>query len=202
MNPQTPPIKTRFANYDQQTYPEYVEYINPKERSMLSLEEQKDILTKKDQILKAVNTISEQLPTHQAAGVVANLFQESRMDPTAIQKGGSRGVGYAQYSTGSDRLRELQQQARKQGMSPRDSDFQLRHITNEIINKDSDIIKNAWLNKKNQQKFLQSENPAEAAGIMSSKFLRPGGNKSTKLSKAYKRGQIADFINKIYNLNK
>lgn len=70
-----------------------------------------------------------------------------------------------------------------------------------MLNSDPDSVSNSWLGRKNQQEFINTKNPVDAANSISQKFLRPGGNPSVKLSKAYKRGEIANFIYNMYNQN-
>lgn len=205
MQPVKPPSQYEQAyDYDQQSYPDNFQnnYVEQKPRSMLSLEEQNDLLKRKNDIINAINIASERLPAHQAAGLVANLWQESKLDPNALQKGGSKGIGLAQYSSNSPRAKAYLNELNRQRIQGKDKfDFSVRYITNEALNQNPDTISNAWLGRKNQDLFINAKSPSEAAGHLSLKFLRPGGSDSIKTSKAYKRGEIADFIYNMYNSN-
>ena len=163
-----------------------------------------DINKKRDIVINMINqAINEGLDEDKAKGLIANLYHESKLDPKAIQGRGSNGVGLAQYSKGSKRHKDLIRAARDAGVSPNDTTFQIKYIVNEALNKDNNVVKNAWLGPKNQEEFINiKNNPVQAAGVISQKFLRPGGSDDIKLAKQYQRQNTADYIDYIYNQSK
>ena len=173
-------------------------------RGLANTEIINDINKKKDIVITMINqAIDEGLDEDKAKGLIANLYHESKLDPKALQRQGSYGVGLAQYSKGSKRHRDLIRAAREAGMSPNDTTFQIKHIVKEALNQNQDVVKNAWLGPKNQQEFISiKNNPIKAAAVISRKFLRPGGSEDVKTAKQYQRQNTADYIDYIYNQSK
>lgn len=66
------------------------------------------------------------------AGIMGNLYQESKLDPTMAQGGGGPGRGLAQWEKGSDRYNNLLAFAAKRGTSWQDLNTQLEFIWHEL----------------------------------------------------------------------
>lgn len=132
------------------------------------------------------------IPDHIIAGLAGALYQESKLDSSTRQQGGL-GYGLPQYTIGSQRYKNLIRSAKQQGKSPDDFDFQLNHLADEILSKDTSTISDSWLGKKNQEAFLNSKTADEAQQIFTNKFLRPG--KPDMQRRSYFTGYINHLIN-------
>ena len=65
-------------------------------RGLANTEIINDINKKKDIVITMINqAIDEGLDEDKAKGLVANLYHESKLDPKALQRQGSYGVGLA-----------------------------------------------------------------------------------------------------------
>ena len=78
------------------------------------------------------------------AGIMGNIYQESKFDPTASEKGGtgrddSGGYGLIQWTGG--RRQKLFDAAKEQGKDVNDIDFQLNYLWNEVFS-DGSYYKN------------------------------------------------------------
>lgn len=97
--------------------------------------------------------LSKGLSKHAAAGIMGNLYMESRLNPSAIGDGGTSG-GIAQWH--ANRFRQLKLFAKKRNKDWKDLDTQLdflwyelnstyRNVYEKIRNaKDSDSVVNIW----------------------------------------------------------
>lgn len=111
---------------------------------------------------------------HQAAGIVGNLFQESSMNPNAVNpKSGAYGM--AQYL--GPRKKQLIQFAKANGASPSDPRTQLDFMVSELNGSES----------RARDHLLATKTPEEAAQAFRIHYERPGkaeANDPRRINKA------------------
>lgn len=122
---------------------------------------------------------------HQAAGIVGNLFQESSLNPNAVNpKSGAYGM--AQYL--GPRKKQLIQFAQANGASPSDPRTQLDFMVSELNGPES----------RARDRLLEAKTPEEAAQIFRVHYERPGkaeANDSRRTAKA--RGLFDTMMQKV-----
>lgn len=106
------------------------------------------------------------LPDHVARGIIANLRDESNLNPAISEQNplvrGSRGgYGLAQWT--GPRRRQLEAYAEDRGVSPADADVQLDFLMEELNTTESAAYR----------RLLRTDNAAEAAQVFLNHFERP-----------------------------
>lgn len=121
---------------------------------------------------------------HQAAGIVGNLFQESNLNPNAVNpKSGAYGM--AQYL--GPRKKQLIQFAQANKLSPSDPKTQLDFMVSELNGPES----------RARDRLLQTKTPEEAAQVFRVHYERPGkaeANDPRRINKA--RGVFDTMMSK------
>lgn len=122
---------------------------------------------------------------HQAAGIVGNLFQESNLNPSAVNpKSGAYGM--AQYL--GPRKKQLIQFAKENGASPSDPRTQLGFMVSELNGPES----------RARDRLLEAKTPEEAAQAFRIHYERPGkaeANDPRRIQKA--RGVFDTMMQKV-----
>jgi len=135
--------------------------------------------------MKSLESIKTKLPKYsqaflkagyskeQTAGILGNLFQESKLNPDTMQYKG-KGYGIGQWTKGDSRYKDLQQLSKQLNLPMNNEDLQLQFLVKEVNGtEDKDQI-NAWGGHGRRAQFLQSKNPEDSAKLFSKLFLRPG----------------------------
>lgn len=120
------------------------------------------------------------LPEHVAQGVVANLKDESGLNPgineaNPLVKGSRGGFGLAQWT--GPRRREIEAYAKERGANVADPNVQLDFLVHELGTSE----------KKAGDKLLASKNANEAAQTFLTGFLRPAQEHQNSRSAKYAR---------------
>ncbi|MDY6045250.1 MAG: phage tail tip lysozyme [Peptoniphilus sp.] len=106
------------------------------------------------------------------AGILGNLYQESRFDPSCKQYGGGPGRGLAQW--GGSRLAELRSFAKSQGKSSTDLGVQLAFIDKEMREGKNVYWKRA---KMSYAEFKKISDPVAGVRAFERAFERAGSPK-------------------------
>ena len=149
----------------------------------------------KDVIQMAKAAKARGFNTNQIAAIIGNLYHESKLNPSQKQYGKGPGRGLAQYTKGDKRYEYMQKKSNINNQNVNDTSFQFNHILDEMLHSDPQITSNAWLRKKNQQDFLNTDDLKQATSMVSSKFLRPGK------PQLQKRENISEYIKYLMGLH-
>ena len=149
----------------------------------------------KDVIQMAKAAKARGFNTNQTAAIIGNLYHESKLNPSQKQYGKGPGRGLAQYTKGDKRYEYMKNKSNTNNQNVNDTSFQFNHILDEMLHSDPQITSNAWLRKKNQQDFLNTDNLKQATSMVSSKFLRPGK------PQLQKRENISEYIKYLMGLH-
>ena len=149
----------------------------------------------KDVIQMAKAAKARGFNTNQTAAIIGNLYHESKLSPSQKQYGKGPGRGLAQYTKGDKRYEYMQKKSNTNNQNVNDTSFQFNHILDEMLHSDPQITSNAWLRKKNQQDFLNTDDLKQATSMVSSKFLRPGK------PQLQKRENISEYIKYLMGLH-
>ena len=149
----------------------------------------------KDVIQMAKAAKARGFNTNQTAAIIGNLYHESKLNPSQKQYDKGPGRGLAQYTKGDKRYEYMQKKSNTNNQNVNDTSFQFNHILDEMLHSDPQITSNAWLRKKNQQDFLNTDDLKQATSMVSSKFLRPGK------PQLQKRENISEYIKYLMGLH-
>ena len=149
----------------------------------------------KDVIQMAKAAKARGFNTNQTAAIIGNLYHESKLNPSQKQYGKGPGRGLAQYTKGDKRYEYMKNKSNINNQNVNDTPFQFNHILDEMLHSDPQITSNAWLRKKNQQDFLNTDDLKQATSMVSSKFLRPGK------PQLQKRENISEYIKYLMGLH-
>ena len=149
----------------------------------------------KDVIQMAKEAKARGFNTNQTAAIIGNLYHESKLNPSQKQYGKGAGRGLAQYTKGDKRYEYMKNKSNINNQNVNDTSFQFNHILDEMLHSDPQITSNAWLRKKNQQDFLNTDDLKQATSMVSSKFLRPGK------PQLQKRENISEYIKYLMGLH-
>ena len=149
----------------------------------------------KDVIQMAKAAKARGFNTNQTAAIIGNLYHESKLNPSQKQYGKGPGRGLAQYTKGDKRYEYMKNKSNINNQNVNDTSFQFNHILDEMLHSDPQITSNAWLRKKNQQDFLNTDDLKQATSMVSSKFLRPGK------PQLQKRENISEYIKYLMGLH-
>ncbi len=122
---------------------------------------------------------------YQTAGIIGNMYQESRMDPAEIEDDTGNGIGLIQWT--AERRVNLENYARAQGKSWKDVDLQLEFFMKEM--KDRAY----YYDRQYINMFDNSTSPEEAAVAICWGFERPAKksanvpNRKAKAVESYSR---------------
>ena len=149
----------------------------------------------KDVIQMAKAAKARGFNTNQTAAIIGNLYHESKLSPSQKQYGKGPGRGLAQYTKGDKRYEYMKNKSNINNQNVNDTSFQFNHVLDEMLHSDPQITSNAWLRKKNQQDFLNTDDLKQATSMVSSKFLRPGK------PQLQKRENISEYIKYLMGLH-
>lgn len=121
-----------------------------------------------------------------AAGVMGNIYQESRFDPSLVEKGTEIGFGLCQWSYG--RRTQMEAYAESKGVEPSDIDTQIEFLLTEMTPgatgpaqgyADVQFYKKKVKGKEyTREDWINAETPEDAAAAFCWSFERPNEDKA------------------------